>query len=318
MENRLYTVYKDTRNMSRAEWLEARKAGIGGSDAAAIVGLNPFSSPLTVWADKTSTDEAQEENGNEATWLGNVLEDHVARRYAEESGLNIIRCNQMMRSIEHPFMLANIDRRVKGKKIGVEIKTTSPYSKTDFAGGDINPWYYAQCMHYLAVTGWDEWKLAVLVIGHGLYTFSFKREENLDQINALIAAEADFWNEYVVPCKCPPVDGSKAAEEVLTKRYPVSDGTTIALDCDDALRQYMELTKRIKELEADKMLYEQRIKERMGESERGQSANYVVSWKNSSPRKTIDTKRLSEEHPEIVDRYIKIGTPTRRFTVKEA
>ena len=141
----IYTVYKDTRNMSRAEWLTARKAGIGGSDAAAIIGLNPFSSPLTVWADKTSADEPQEESESEAIWLGNVLEDHVARRYAEESGLNIVRCNQMMRSIEHPYMLANIDRRVKGKRIGVEIKTTSSFTKTDFAGGDVNPWYYAQC-----------------------------------------------------------------------------------------------------------------------------------------------------------------------------
>ena len=80
----IYTVYKDTRNMSRAEWLAARKAGIGGSDAAAIIGLNPFSSPLTVWADKTSADEPQEESESEAIWLGNVLEDHVARRYAEQ------------------------------------------------------------------------------------------------------------------------------------------------------------------------------------------------------------------------------------------
>ena len=51
----------------------------------------------------------------------------------------------MMQSIEHPYMLANIDRRVKGKRIGVEIKTTSSFTKTDFAGGDVNPWYYAQC-----------------------------------------------------------------------------------------------------------------------------------------------------------------------------
>ena len=173
-------------------------------------------------------------------------------------------------------------------------------------------------MHYLAVTGWDEWKLVVLVIGRGLYTYSFKRKENEDQIKALISAEDYFWREYVLQGKCPPVDGSKAADEILTKRYPVSDGSTITLDCDDAISQYMTLTSKIKELEGDKALYEQRIKECMGESERGESANYIVSWKNSSPRKTIDTKRLSEEHPEIVDRYIKIGAPTRRFTVKEA
>ena len=165
-------VYADTRGMTRDQWLDARRCGIGGSDAAAILGLNPYSSPLSVWADKTGAPSPEPEGvRNESIWLGNVLEDHVARRYAQESGLKIIHCNQMLQSAEHPFMLANIDRRVKGKRIGVEIKTTSALSRTDFAGGEIHPWYYCQCMHYLAVTGWEKWILVVLVVGKGLYAY---------------------------------------------------------------------------------------------------------------------------------------------------
>ena len=65
----IYSVYKDTRNMSRAEWLAARKAGIGGGDAAAIIGLNPFSSPLTVWADKSRWKRVRaRRSGSETCW----------------------------------------------------------------------------------------------------------------------------------------------------------------------------------------------------------------------------------------------------------
>lgn len=317
--NAAYSVFANTKNMSREDWLKTRKMGIGGSDAAAIIGMSAFGSRLSVWADKTSDDVEQEtEITSEPIWLGNMLEEPVARRYAQESGLNIIRCNMMMQSVEHPFMLANIDRRVKGKKIGVEIKTTSPYTKVDYENGDIEPRYYVQCMHYLAVTGWDEWKLVVYVIDREMYTFSFKRADHLGEIESLIKAEEDFWNSYVVPRKPPAVDGSDASAEVLTKLFPASNSETIMLDCDDAIAQYVKIGEQIKELEQTRSLYQQKIQEQMGENEKGETANYVVTWKSTAPRKTFDSKRFKEDWPDIYDMYLKIGAPTRRFSVKGA
>lgn len=308
-------VYADTRGMSRADWLRARRAGIGGSDAAGILGLSPYASPLSVWADKTCEDMPQDEKENEAIWLGNVLEDHVARRYAQDAGVHVVRCNMMLQHPEYPWMLANIDRRVVGRRVGIEIKTTSQNSRTDFAGGEINPWYYAQCMHYLAVTGWERWILVVLVIGKGMYTYEI--EPNPEEIAALTDKERMFWEDYVVPRRMPPVDGSEASALALGLAYPQSNGETTALDCDDDIAAYLALDAQIREAKAAQEAARQRIEERMGAFEIGLTANYTVTWKNTKPRETLDSKRLRAEQPEIYRQYLKTDAPSRRFTVRQ-
>ena len=313
MINTAYSVIADTRWMNRDDWLRTRKQGIGGSEAAAILGLNPFSSALAVWADKTTAD-VNTDDGNENMWLGTVLEDHVARRYAKQSGLNIVRCNQMMKSNDYPCMIANIDRRVKGQKVGIEIKTTNMLNRTDFDGGEISPWYYCQCVHYMAVTGWDKWILVIYVIGRGLYDFVIERNE--DEIAALKKAEVDFWTDHVLAGKPPLADGSESAGNVLLSRFPASNGATIALTCDDAVEQYVSLDQQIKALQKERDAQQQRIMEAMQENERGEAARYIVTWKSAAPRRTLDTKRLAEELPDVYDQYVKIGAPSRRFTIK--
>jgi putative phage-type endonuclease len=79
-----------------------RKTGIGGSDAGAICGLNPYSSPMKVYQDKTSSTISNEDN--EAMRQGRDLEDYVARRFMEETGIKVRRSNYMYRNEEYPFM----------------------------------------------------------------------------------------------------------------------------------------------------------------------------------------------------------------------
>jgi len=99
-----------TAGMSREEWLKLRKTGIGGSDAGAICGLNPYSSPMKVFWDKTS--DGVEEGDNEAIRIGNDLEQYVAVRFMEATGLKVRRSNYMYRSKGHPYMIADVDRLV--------------------------------------------------------------------------------------------------------------------------------------------------------------------------------------------------------------
>ena len=115
-----------TKGMTREEWLKLRKTGIGGSDAGAICGLNPYSSPVKIYQDKTQ--EATEEEDNESMRQGRDLEDYVARRFMEETGLKVRRSGQMYRSEEYPFMLANVDRLIVGQDAGLECKTASAFS----------------------------------------------------------------------------------------------------------------------------------------------------------------------------------------------
>ena len=148
---------------SREEWLEMRRHTIGGSDAAGIIGLSKWSSPMSVWADKTG--RLPDKPDTEAMRLGRDLEGYVARRWMETTGKKVRRLNSMLYNELYPFAHADIDREVIGERAGLECKTTSTLDVKQFQGLEFPEQYYAQCVHYLAVTGYDRWYLSVLLFG---------------------------------------------------------------------------------------------------------------------------------------------------------
>lgn len=125
--------------VSNEEWLRLRQSGIGGSDAGAVCGLNPYSSPMKVYRDKTGG--VPEELDNEAVRQGHDLEEYVAQRFTEATGLRVRRSNYMYRNIENPFMIADVDRLVVGEDAGLECKTASAYNADKWKDGDI-PLHY--------------------------------------------------------------------------------------------------------------------------------------------------------------------------------
>lgn len=155
-----------TKDMSKEEWLRMRKLGIGGSEAGAICGLNPYKSAMDVFVDKNS-DEIEIVD-NEAMREGRDFEDYVARRFSEATGLKVRRANMMYQSKEHPFMIADVDRLIVGKEdglIGLECKTASPYSADKWKDGEVPAYYLAQCYHYMAVLDAKAWYIAVVIYG---------------------------------------------------------------------------------------------------------------------------------------------------------
>src|SRR5699024_5583358 len=108
---------------------------------------------------------------------GRDLEDYVSRRWMEETGKRAHRVNAMLYNQDYPFAHADIDRAVSGENAGLECKTTSDLDIKQFKGVEFPEKYYVQCVHYLAVTGFDRWYLAVLVFGRGFYTFTLERDE---------------------------------------------------------------------------------------------------------------------------------------------
>lgn len=121
----------------RQAWLQMRRIGLGGSDAATITGHSPWSSLLELYYDKKGL--LPEREDNEAMRQGRDLEEYVARRWEEATGKRVARVNAILYNMDYPFAFANIDRRVVGEKALLECKTTSVYNKTDFEGGDIPP-----------------------------------------------------------------------------------------------------------------------------------------------------------------------------------
>lgn len=283
-----------TLGMSREEWLSHRKKSIGGSDAASIIGLNPWSSPYSVWADKLGKLPPKEDN--EAMRLGRDLEDYVAQRFCEATGKKVRRENSILVNPMYPFAHANVDRIVVGEDAGLECKTTSVLNLKKFKNGEYPATYYVQCVHYMAVTGCKKWYLAVLVLGEGFHYFEIERDEA--EIKALMESEEAFW-KYVEDDTPPATDGLKSTTEAITAIYPQDNGESVSLMAYERdLQQYMNYTESIKHLEKCRDEVANKVKAFLGESARGESNNYKVTWTSAS-RQNFDAKRFAAEHPEL-------------------
>ncbi len=309
----MYTTIS-TKNISRNDWLQMRKTGIGGSDAGAVCGLNPYSSAMNVFYDKTS--EELSDFDNEAMRQGRDLEEYVARRFMEQTGKRVYRSNKMYRSTAHPFMLADIDRLISGENAGLECKTVSPYMADKWIGNEIPPHYMIQCHHYMAVTGKEAWYIAAVILGQGFLYRKILRDESL--IQNLTSIEEQFWKNHVLTGKMPDPDGSKACDEVLAQYFKTAaSGSSIPLiGFDEKLKRREELSCLIQKLEREQKQIDQEVKAYMKDCETASSERYRVSW-NQIETVRLDTKRIKEELPEIYQKFSSV-TQSRRFTVKAA
>lgn len=297
----------------RDKWLEMRKAGIGGSEAAAIVGLNPWKSAFQLWLEKTGQVEPEDLSDNEYVYWGNVLEQAVADRFCELTGKKVQR-RGMLQDDEYPYMLASVDRMVVGEDAGLECKTTNAFNGKAWDGDELPDSYYIQCQWYMMVTGCAKWYIAVLIGGNKFVWKEVLR--NADDIATLRKAAVDFWS-MVATKTMPPVDGSDDCSRALSERFKGDKGLTIDLptaaqDCIDRLR---ELKETIGQLEEQKKLSENELKAMLGDAEVGVIGEDKVSWKTQNGRITVDSKRLKAEQPAIYESYSKIGNPIRVFKV---
>lgn len=212
----------DTKNLPREDWLEVRKRGIGGSDAAAAVGLNPYKSQLELWLEKTGRDaelpKPDPSNTREPVYWGTLLEPIVAAAYTQQTGHRVRRVNAILQHAAHPFMLANLDREV----IGVpdvqilECKTAGEFGARHWQDG-VPEYVQLQVQHQLAVTGKQAADVAVLLCGQALEVHRIARDDVL--IAQLIELEGQFWR-YVETDTLPPGDGSESADRALRCLYP--------------------------------------------------------------------------------------------------
>ena len=303
-----------TTNLTHEEWLRYRKTGIGGSDAGAICGLNPYVSPMSVYFDKTSK-EIQDFD-NEAMRQGRDLEEYVARRFTEETGFKVRRAKAIYQNTDYPFMLENVDRLLVGEHVGLECKTTSAYNADKWADGLIPPHYEIQCHHYMAVTGAAAWYLAVVILGRGFKIVKIDRDEEV--IQNLITVEEDFWNEHVIKRMMPEPDGSGISDEIIARYFPKAQKQEILLpsDFNEALKRREDITDLIGKLEQEQRQIEQKIKLFMGEHEAASNEHYRITWSNVDTVR-IDSKRLKQEMPELYQSFSKCSQ-SRRFTIKAA
>jgi putative phage-type endonuclease len=288
---------KEISYANRDEWLAIRNQYIGGSDAGAVVGLNPYKSAYTLWAEKTGALEPF--SGSLTTEVGAYLEQFVAELFCRETGKKVRRKNRVLVNDRYPFACANVDRLIVGEKALLEIKSTTslPMTRKLRDGGEEFPdAYYAQVVHYLAVTELERAFLAVLVNNRELLIYELERDQA--EIDALMDAEELFWM-HVTGLTPPEADGSDSTSETLGALYHGGEAETVPLDgVEDALRVYETLGAQIKTLETERKAAANRIKAAMGDSERGQSASFIVTYTGSS-RRAFDAEKFSADHGDI-------------------
>ncbi len=305
-----YRVLCQTVGTARDEWLDQRRGGIGGSDAAAIAGLNPFCSPLTVWSQKRGM--APEKEDSEAMRQGRDLEAYVAARWTEATGKKTRRRNAILQHPDYDFIIANVDRLVVGENAGLECKTTSMLNATEYAK-EPPPWYTIQCHHYMLVTGADRWYLAILALNRAFIMHTIERDDVVCEY--LLKIEREFW-EMVQSGMPPEPDGSADYSEMLKERYSYSHDEEIELTVGvDRLAERERYVERIKELEAEVKKIDQSIQLELGEAERGKCGQYIVTWKTQEARR-LDTKEIKAKAPELYEKYAKVSV-TRPLRIKK-
>ena len=294
--------------------LEARKTFIGGSSAAAALGMSPWQTPLELWLEMTGRKERPDISGKGAVKWGIYLEDPVAQEFSRVTGLKIRRDSTSFVHPEHEFMGGHIDRRIVGRREGLEVKTAGFFAGQEWGeeGTDSVPLHYLiQAVHYMAVTGWDGWHFAVLIGGQDFRTYFVPRDEEL--IARVIEGERQFWS-YIVE-DIPP-DYTSGADVLL--RFPTDDGSAIGAE-EEHLAAYHELTgikAEVKKLEKRGDELTDFLKMRLENHTEllGPDNRPLAVWKASTSRR-FDSKAFSKEHPELFEKY-STETTTRRFNLK--
>ncbi|MDP1441936.1 YqaJ viral recombinase family protein [Priestia megaterium] len=304
-----------TSNMSEAEWLEHRQKGIGGSDAGAIAGLSKWKSPIGVYLDKIGKSPS-ESNSSEAAYFGHVLEDVVAQEFSKRTGLKVRKRQAILQHLKHSFMLANVDRLIIGKKEGLECKTASEYLKGDWEEEEIPAQYLIQCQHYMAVTGYEAWWIAVLIGGNKFVHKKIERDEEI--INYLIEIESDFWNNHVLKKNPPAFDGSEASTNLLKAMYPEGDVSLepveLAPEATDLISNYEQAKVEEKEASERRKEAENKLKSLLGEREAAYASDRLVTWKTISSSR-VNSKLLKEKYPEVYEE-VASSSLSRRFGIK--
>ena len=310
---------------SRQEWLADRQFGIGSSEVATILGLNPWETPLQLWRRKKGIDPPKAENF--AMKAGHYLEDAVSKFYADETGKDIIKASAgdwLIVNKEKEFLRVSPDRTywIPGRpksdrnKGIVECKTTQMEVDRD------NPpqHWFCQLQYQLGVAELEQGALAWLTMGRefGYRDFTFDKEF----YDWMVEEVEKFWTDNIVGNVEPdPVN----VEDVLLRNPRHLPGKLVEADADiiEACKQLKEIKEELSDLDSRKKELEDKIKMSMGDAEAltapgGTPAKPVIlaTWKAAKDSQKFDEKSFAASEPNMYQSYLKTVPGSRRFLLK--
>ena len=309
----------------RQEWLEDRKYGIGSSEVATILGLNPWETPLQLWRRKKGIDPPKPENF--AMRAGHYLEDAVSRFYSDETGKNIIKASAgdwLIVNKDRQFLRVSPDRMywIPGRpksyynKGIVECKTTQMEVDRD----NLPQHWFCQLQYQLGVSELEQGALAWLTMGRdfGYRDFTFDKEF----YQWMVEEVEKFWRDNIVANVEPdPVN----VEDVLLRNPRHQPGKTVVADEEliEACRQLKELKGEAKDIDSQVKELESRIKMSFGDAEslitpdsNPAKPTVLATWKAAKDSQKFNEKAFSEAEPALYENYLHYVPGTRRFILK--
>lgn len=294
----------------RAQWLEERRKGIGGSDAAAALGLSKWRTPLALYLDKIGEAEPQEES--DAMRFGTLLEPIVRAEFARRAGVDVVFGQPALVSPDYPWMRVNLDGRISDVAL-FEAKTARSDAGWGEPGSDDIPQdYVLQNQHAMIVARAQVVHIAVLIGGSD---FRIYRQQHNDSLaDLIIAGERDFWR--CVETRTPP-DPSSLAEINLRWRQASNRSVELSPEAAAAVRRLAEIKAGIKDLEAEAEQAEKMIKTELQDADTATADGVVcATWRQAKPSRVVDWKKLESEHAPLVAQYAYDKPGTRRLLLK--
>lgn len=294
-------------------WHRARAAGIGGSDASAVLGLNPWRSAFEVWAEKVGPLVGSDDPPSEAAHFGHVLESVVAVEWAERQRLGdrqpyrLMRCPGVVAHRENTWLRCTVDRLVLGEfdvepVALLECKTAGPGTSAEWTLDEPAGHALVQVQHCLAATGWRRAFIAVLINGHDFRHYVVERDDAF--VALMLDHEREFW-EHVQARREPPVVDVRA-EPALRRLYrdpvPASRTELPAAVLAD-VETYRAARERRAAAQAEMDDARTRVEAHLRDTEDGEyDGRLVCSWR-ASDRDALDVALLRANEPEIADKY---------------
>lgn len=306
------------RPKDRAEWLKVRESGIGSSEVATIVGLNPWETPYQLWRRKIGLDAPKQENF--AMKAGHYLEDAVAQFWHDETGREIIKASAgdwIIRDNDRPYLQVSPDRtywlgesRSPSEKGILECKTTQLSIDAD----DLPKHWFCQVQYQLGVAGYRQGSLAWLCSGR---EFGFANLDFVPDFYEWLISEVErFWVDNIQGKKEPDATN---VSDVLLKYNRHTDGKFIETSEDvfEAYQSLKEVKKELAAIEERKAELEDKIKIAFGDAEGltfgGQT---IATWKASKASPKFDAKAFQAAHPDLAKEFTTLSAGARRFLLK--
>lgn len=315
----------------RAEWLQRRRAGIGGSDVAGILGLSPWASPWSIWADKVGLIELDTES-TPAQEFGTRAEPMLKLWFEDETGLIVRGTQAEYTDPQRPWMRVTLDGEAwppgwseepDARMLGVvEYKATSEPPSAWADGPPVH--YQCQASWAMAITGARRVWFGVLHIAFGRPAFRvylFERDD--EDITTIVEACDRFWHDHVLTGIPPAADGTRATTDAIAAVYTAPTEDTV--ETDDDLAAWIDLlhdAERV--IEANSQVVDEaknRIRAALGDATvltrgvDGKGAPVIAATWRQTGRTTLDGKALKAAHPELAAEFERTTT-TRSLLVK--